>query len=100
MGSLIRTQLSYHILFPNIIGSMILGFLTALPINHKQKILLSFGFCGALTTFSGWIFTAFRLLKIGLVFQSTMLILSGLSFSILAALLGLLLGKIITKKLI
>ena len=43
----------------NIIGCFLLGFINTLLIPRKYKLIFGFGFCGSLTTFSGWIADAF-----------------------------------------
>jgi len=50
----------------NIIGCFVLGFINSLPISSRYKLIFGFGFCGSLTTFSGWIFQLFKLINQGL----------------------------------
>ena len=47
----------------NIIGCFLLGFINALSIPKKYKLLFGFGFCGTLTTFSGWTLNLVELLN-------------------------------------
>ena len=49
----------------NIVGCFLLGFINALPIPRSSKLIFGFGFCGSLTTFSGWIFQLFELISQG-----------------------------------
>tara|TARA_B100000965_G_C19483354_1_gene709628 strand:- start:75 stop:419 length:345 start_codon:yes stop_codon:yes gene_type:complete len=64
-AAIIRWQIE-NIFIVNIIGSFLLGFLNALPIARKYKLVFAFGFCGSLTTFSGWSFQLFNLISQGL----------------------------------
>ena len=50
----------------NIVGCLLLGFINALPISRNSKLIFGFGFCGSLTTFSGWTFQLFELISKGL----------------------------------
>ena len=50
----------------NIIGCFLLGFINKIYISRKYKLIFGFGFCGTLTTFSGWSFQLFQLLREGL----------------------------------
>ena len=61
-GSLIRWGIGNNLIV-NIVGSFVLGFILAQPmgLNLKYKNAISYGFCGALTTFSGWIFECLNL---------------------------------------
>ena len=64
-AAVIRWQID-EIFFVNIIGCFLLGFINALPISFRYKLILGFGFCGSLTTFSGWTFQLFELINQGL----------------------------------
>ena len=80
----------------NIIGCFLLGFINALNISRRYKLILGFGFCGSLTTFSGWIFQLFQLISQGmyrLFFLKSILIL-------LIGFFAVGLGYIFAKKII
>ena len=47
----------------NIIGCFLLGFINSLLISRKYKLIFGFGFCGSLTSFSGWSFQLFDLIN-------------------------------------
>ncbi len=64
-AAIIRWQID-EIFFVNIIGCFLLGFINALLISRKYKLIFGFGFCGSLTTFSGWSFQLFQLISKGL----------------------------------
>tara|TARA_B100000579_G_scaffold369735_1_gene331347 strand:- start:1059 stop:1403 length:345 start_codon:yes stop_codon:yes gene_type:complete len=64
-AAIFRWQID-QIFIVNIIGCFFLGFVNALPISRKYKLIFGFGFCGSLTTFSGWSFQLFELISQGL----------------------------------
>ena len=64
-AAIIRWQLD-NIFIVNIAGCFLLGFFNILPIPKRYKLILGFGFCGSLTTFSGWSFQLFELIRQGL----------------------------------
>tara|TARA_Y100001968_G_scaffold63344_1_gene54126 strand:+ start:1080 stop:1424 length:345 start_codon:yes stop_codon:yes gene_type:complete len=64
-GAIFRWQID-EIFVVNIIGCFLLGFINALLIPRKYKLILGFGFCGSLTSFSGWSFRLFELIRQGL----------------------------------
>ena len=64
-GALFRWQID-DVFIVNIIGCFLLGMINSLPISRRYKLIFGFGFCGSLTTFSGWSFQLFQLLSQGL----------------------------------
>ncbi|MFJ2029264.1 fluoride efflux transporter CrcB [Streptosporangium sp. NPDC087985] len=64
-------QARHDTLFPwgtftvNVIGSALLGFLTALSMNGTVMELVGTGFCGALTTYSTFSYETLRLAEDG-----------------------------------
>ena len=68
-GALLRWQLALHLsdqnLVANTLGAALLGFLAGLPAAPRRQLFLGIGFCGSLTTFSGWMFEAVRQLSVG-----------------------------------
>ena len=94
-GSIFRWQTD-QIFLVNIIGCFLLGFINSLNISRRYKMILGFGFCGSLTTFSGWSFQLFKLINKGfykLFFLN----------SILMLMLGILavgIGDFLAKKII
>ena len=63
-GALIRWSLDNDLLV-NLIGAFILGLVIGFDFRSPLKLLIAFGFCGALTTFSSWILSVFQLLVKG-----------------------------------
>ena len=60
-GSLIRWQVDNN-LFSNLMGTFILGLILGLRVSFTFYLIIGIGFCGALTTFSGWIVKCFLLI--------------------------------------
>ena len=63
-GALMRWQLD-QIFIVNIFGCFLIGLINSLHIGKRYKLLFGFGFCGSLTTFSGWSFKLFELINKG-----------------------------------
>ena len=63
-GAIFRWQIG-EVFIVNIIGCFILGFINASSISKRYKLIFGFGFCGSLTTFSGWSFQLYKLLSQG-----------------------------------
>ena len=64
-ASIFRWQID-QIFIVNTIGCFLLGFINSLNISRRYKLIFGFGFCGSLTTFSGWAFQLFELIRKGL----------------------------------
>ena len=64
-GALFRWQID-DIFIVNIIGCFLIGIINALPIPSRFKLIFGFGFCGSLTTYSGWSLQLFQLISQGL----------------------------------
>ena len=64
-GALLRWQID-NVFIVNVIGCFLLGIVNALPIHSKYKLIFGLGFCGTLTTFSGWTFQLFQFISQGL----------------------------------
>ena len=79
-GALLRWQID-SIFVVNLIGCFLLGFVNALAISKKYKLILGFGLCGSMTTFSGWSFHLYKLLSNGMyklfLLNSILIILMG-----------------------
>ena len=91
-GSWIRWQVDNDFLV-NIFGAAVLGFLLSSTCSRNLKLILGFGFCGALTTFSGWILDSAQFITTGLFFKAFGLNFYTLGFGLLATVLGFWLGK-------
>ena len=63
-AAIFRGQID-QIFIVNMIGCFLLGFINSLPISRRYKLFLGFGFCGSLTSFSGWSFKLFNLINQG-----------------------------------
>ncbi len=64
-AAIFRWQID-EIFIVNIIGCFLIGFINALDISRKYKLIFGFGFCGSLTTFSGLSFELFEFINKGL----------------------------------
>ena len=60
-AAIFRWQID-EIFIVNIIGCFLLGFINEINISRKYKLIFGFGFCGSLTTFSGWSLKLFDLI--------------------------------------
>ena len=84
-----------EIFIVNIIGCFLLGFINASLMSRKYKMIFGIGFCGSLTTFSGWSLHLFELIIQGLYKQFVL-------YSISTVLIGFIavgLGDILAKKI-
>ena len=63
-AAILRWQID-EIFIVNTIGCFFLGLINSLAISRRYKLIFGFGFCGSLTTFSGWSFQLFRLINQG-----------------------------------
>ena len=99
-GALLRWQLVERLgpqiggpsganLLVNLVGCLLLGFLSG-PLPYRTPLLLALGigFCGSLTTFSGWIFDLASLQQQDQGRQALVLLLTSLGLGLLAALGG------------
>ena len=93
-AAIIRWQID-QIFIVNMIGCFLLGFINSLPISRKYKLIFGFGFCGSLTTFSGWSLQLFELIRNGFYLQ---LIFNSI-FTVLIGLLAVCLGHLFAKKI-
>ncbi|WP_320676001.1 fluoride efflux transporter FluC [Prochlorococcus sp. MIT 1300] len=97
LGAVIRFQAQNNFLV-NIVGAAFLGFLSACSLRSNYQLFLGVGFCGALTTFSGWIVNAFELLLDGFWKDALTLVGSTLGFGLGAAAIGYWIGRRINWK--
>jgi len=99
-GALLRWQLVERLgpqlgvhsaanLLVNLVGCFLLGFLSG-PVPHRTPLMLALGigFCGSLTTFSGWILDLASLEQQGQSLGALVLLLTSLGLGLLAALGG------------
>ena len=91
-AALLRWQLA-DILMVNLIGCFLIGLINALTINQKYKLLFGFGFCGSLTTYSGWMDYLFELLNDGFYKEFFISSISTVVFGFSAISFGYLLAK-------
>ena len=96
-GALLRWQMTSHFndqnLAVNVLGAAVLGVLVGLRSSPRRTLLIGVGFCGSLTTFSGWILAALRSLVAGQWRDCISLIAATLGIGLVAGALGLLIGR-------
>tara|TARA_Y100001968_G_scaffold253739_1_gene239452 strand:- start:484 stop:828 length:345 start_codon:yes stop_codon:yes gene_type:complete len=94
-AALLRWQIK-DIIVVNLIGSFLLGFINSLNISKRYKLIFGFGFCGSLTTFSGWSLQLFNFINEGFyklfLVNSILIVLVAVSFAAL--------GKLAANKII
>ena len=91
-GALFRWQID-DIFLVNLLGCFLLGFLNSLAISRRYKLTLGVGFCGSMTTFSGWSFHLCKLLSQGLYRLFLLNLISIVLIGVFAIGLGYMLGK-------
>ena len=95
-GAFIRWQLN-NILIVNLIGSGILGLLLGLRLSSRYRLLIGFGFCGALTSFSSFMVEPAQLIINGLWIQAFGRITYTFFFGLFAGAFGFFMGREIRK---
>ena len=96
-GAFIRWHVSNDFIV-NIVGAMVLGFVVGLPFRRRRYLILSVGFCGALTTFSGWMFESAVLFLSGSFIKAFGLIVYTLGLGLIAAAIGFFIGRHIMSR--
>ncbi len=83
----------------NTIGCFLIGLFNSLAVDSKYKLIFCIGFCGSLTTFSGWILGVFQLISNGSYIQALFFFLLMVIMGFFAACLGHSLAKKINNLL-
>ena len=91
-AALFRWQID-EIFIVNIIGCFLLGFINASIISRQYKLMFGFGFCGSLTSFSGWSLQLFYLISKGSYKEFFLNLISFVLIGYCAVGLGYLLAK-------
>ena len=94
-AAILRLQID-QVFIVNIIGCFLLGFINSLAISKRYKLILGFGFCGSLTTFSGWSFQLFKLINQGFY---QLFFLNSISI-VMLGIFAVSLGHLLAKKII
>jgi CrcB protein len=81
----------------NVVGSLLLGFLTGLPAGHAVAALIGTGFCGALTTYSTFSYETLRLAQDGARFYAAVNVVASIVAGLGAAYCGLLIAQVCTN---
>ena len=95
-GVILRWHLE-EIYIVNTIGCFIIGVFNSLSFPSKYKLIFCIGFCGSLTTFSGWILRIFTLIVDGFYVQALWITISMCIMGFFAVSLGNLLAQKIKK---
>ena len=96
-GAIIGAILSWKIddvFVVNILGCLILGFLSELKVSKNIKLLIGFGFTGSLTSFGSWISKLFFIFQEGFYIKFIFNIFSFLILGYLVFFIGKICGKI------
>ena len=100
-GAVLRWQVALHVgdqnLLVNVLGAALLGLLAGLPAAPRRQLLLGIGFCGSLTTFSGWMLDTVRLLAGGELASALGLLGLTLGLGLGGAAFGLQIGRRIRR---
>ena len=94
-AAMFRWQID-QIFIVNIIGCFLLGIINSLTISKRYKLIFGFGFCGSLTTFSGWSSQLFIIINNG----DYQLLFLNLILSVMLGIFAVCLGHLVSKKII
>jgi fluoride exporter len=86
------TALPWGTLTVNVVGSFVLGLVTALAPDPALAALVGTGFCGALTTYSTFSFETFALAERGSPWRAAANVVGSVVLGLAAAALGYLAG--------
>ncbi len=98
-GALIRFQVGNDLLV-NIMGATILGILFGLRLPNRYQIIIGFGFCGALTTFSSWMANIVELIANSFFIEAIFNLLIPIFLGILASVMGFFLAKYFSSSML
>ena len=98
-GAIVCFRLNNSLLV-NIFGAACLGLLMGLRCRNSFNLLLGIGFCGSLTTFSGWMLECYKLIAKGAFIHSFKLIFLVLFLGLIALAIGLYLGSFIRNSML
>ena len=95
-GALIRWQLDNNSLV-NICGCAVFGFVMGLPLRKRSRLIICSGFCGAMTTFSGWMVDSIALFHGGSIILALRLIIYTFLLGFIASAFGFFIGTNLKK---
>lgn len=100
-GALLRWQVALHgahrYVLVNVVGAALLGWLAGLPAAPRRQLLVGIGFCGSLTTFSGWMLESMQLISAGKIVEASGLIGLTLGLGLSAAFFGFICGRVLLR---
>ena len=93
-AALLRWQIDQAFVV-NMAGCFLLGFINALNISRRYKLIFGFSFCGSLTTFSGWTYQLYKFISQG----SYQLFFLNAFLFVIVGLFAVCLGHLLAKKI-
>ncbi len=97
-GALIRWLLNND-LAVNLLGTLVFGIVMGLRVRFRFQLIFCIGFCGACTTFSGWVMETVELVNDGMWLQGISLIMITIIFGIIALFAGFFIGRRIKESI-
>ena len=97
-GALIRWFLNND-LAVNLLGTGVFGLVMGLRARFRFQLIFCIGFCGACTTFSGWVFKIMEFVNDGFWLKGISLIMITMVCGILALFAGFLIGRTIKESI-
>ena len=70
-----------------------LGFVISLSLKSSLNLIFGIGFCGSLTTFSGWMLDSIRHIQNGNAIEGILLLIMPLTIGIFLARIGFFFGR-------
>ena len=95
-GGLLRWQLQDYFV-ANLIGALVIGIVMGMKLSDSNNLMLGFGFCGSLTTYSSWIIHSINLLFNGSYLEAFSSIISLLLIGLTFVFMGFAIGNLIRK---
>ena len=90
-GAFLRWQLQNYFV-ANLIGALVIGIIVGMKFSDSTNLILGFGFCGSLTTYSSWMIDAVNLLFNGAYLEvlssAILMLLIGLTFALIGCYIG------------
>ncbi len=91
-GAILRYEIRNDVA-ANLLGALVLGFLIGYNANSRLRVICAVGFCGSLTTFSGWILECLELFAQGYFINGISLIIFPVIFGLIFSGIGIWMGS-------
>ncbi len=92
-GAFLRWQLN-SFLVSNLVGALVIGIIIGMKLSDSTNLILGFGFCGSLTTYSSWIMDFSNLLLNGAYLDALFSAISMICIGLVFTLIGHYIGKV------